>query len=212
MRRCASSGDTWPQWFDVWNVTNFAEREELQAVGLKETIPTIRHLIFSEAALLGGRRDLVVLAGISTGGATSVHTLFNLDIPKTAGGKLAAFIGFSCRCPFAGKAVVEMRDVLDLDEVPAHNDVLCNTPVLLEHYVDHPLVLIQNGRGLRDTHCEFGAHVLWKEYPDGGHWINSPIGIDDAVEFLDKFVVTKGKSQVSTSPHAQATPEAMDLS
>jgi hypothetical protein len=54
MRQCASSPDVWPQWFDVWNVQDFAEREELQAVGLKEVVPVIRDIIASEAAQLDG--------------------------------------------------------------------------------------------------------------------------------------------------------------
>lgn len=205
LRRCASSPDTWPQWFDVWNVGDFAEREELQAVGLREAVPAIRRLIANEAALLGGRWDRVVLAGISMGGATSVHTLFNLDVPIVAGGRrLAAFMGFSCRCPFVGRSLVEMRDTLGLDQVPTHNEVLRNTPMLLEHCIDDPLVLVENGRGLRETLCGFGAHVVWKEYPSGGHWFNSPSGMDDAVEFLNTYVVGKDNSE--------DTPDAMDLS
>ena len=212
MRRCASLPDTWPQWFDVWNVSDFAEREELQAVGLKESVPAIRRLIAKEAALLGGRWDRVVLAGISMGGATSVHTLFNLDIPTVAGGRLAAFMGFSCRCPFIGKSLVEMRGTLGLDQVPAHNEVLRNTPMLLEHCIDDPLVLVETGRSLRDTLREFGANVVWKEYPSGGHWFNSPSGTDDAVEFLNTYVVGKDSSKDNLVAIPQATPDAMDLS
>ncbi|KAK3363202.1 hypothetical protein B0T25DRAFT_596240 [Lasiosphaeria hispida] len=103
-------GDVFPQWFDVWNVGDFAEREELQAPGLRESVPAIRRILTSEAARLGGRWDRVVLAGISMGAATSVHTLFNLNVPADGGGRLAAFLGFSCRCPFAGRALEGMRD------------------------------------------------------------------------------------------------------
>lgn len=203
MRKCASSPETWPQWFDVWNVRDFAEREELQAIGLKEVIPSIRRILADEAALLGGRWDHVVLAGISMGAATSAHTLFNLDVPATAGGRLAAFVGFSCRCPFAGKSLPEMRAVLGLQDVPEHGDVLRNTPILLEHCIDDPLVLIRNGQGMRKTLQGFGAHVTWKEYPNGGHWFNSPTGMDDAVEFLNRHVLeqdpTKGTSKALTT-------------
>lgn len=212
MRRCASLPDTWPQWFDVWNVGDFAEREELQAVGLKEAVPAIRRLIVKEAALLSGRWDRVVLAGISMGGATSVHTLFNLDIPTVGGGRLAAFMGFSCRCPFIGRTLIEMRETLGLDQVPNHNEVLRNTPMLLEHCIDDPLVLVENGRSLRDTLREFGANVVWKEYPSGWHWFNSPSGIDDAVEFLNTYVVGKDSFKENLAAIPQATPDAMDLS
>ncbi|KZT06988.1 alpha/beta-hydrolase [Laetiporus sulphureus 93-53] len=212
LRKCASSPDTWPQWFDVWNVRNFAEREELQAIGLREAIPAIRRILASEAALLGGRWDRVVLAGISMGAATGVHTLFNLDVPAAGGGRLAAFVGFSCRCPFAGRTLAEMRKVLGVEEgVPDHADVLLNTPMLLEHCVDDPLVLVQNGCGLRDTLRGFGAQVEWKEYPSGGHWFNSPAGMDDAVDFLNRHVLEK-HSAGEPSMQPQASSDAMDLS
>jgi predicted esterase len=188
-RKCASSPDEWPQWFDVWNVRDFSENEYLQAVGLKEVVPIIRRLLINEASLLGGRLDRVVLAGISMGAATAAHVLFNFDAGQFVHGRLAAFVGFSCRCPFAGRSLAEMRNVLELEGVPDHNRVIQNTPVLLEHCIDDPLVLVQNGRGMRETLREFGAQVKWKEYTSGGHWFNSPAGIDDAVEFLNSCLL-----------------------
>ncbi|KAI9760390.1 MAG: hypothetical protein M4579_001686 [Chaenotheca gracillima] len=204
-RKCASSPATWPQWFDVWNVTDFAEREELQAVGLKEVVPVVRRILADEAARLDGRWDRVVLAGISMGGATGIHTLLNLDVPDAAGGKrLAAFLGFSCRCPFAGRTLAEMRDVLDLEGVPDDGDILLNTPMLLEHCIDDPLVLVQNGQGLRDILRGFGASVAWKEYPNGGHWFNSPAGMDDVVDFLITHVLGKDGAGETSPTQIQA--------
>ncbi|TQS33527.1 hypothetical protein Golomagni_06125, partial [Golovinomyces magnicellulatus] len=69
-RKCASAFDEWNQWFDVWNVQDFSEREELQAVGLKEVIPEIKALLKSEVEAVGSW-DRIILAGISMGGATS---------------------------------------------------------------------------------------------------------------------------------------------
>ncbi|KAK1772407.1 alpha/beta-hydrolase [Phialemonium atrogriseum] len=211
-RQCASSPDKWPQWFDVWNIRDFAEREELQVAGLKEVVPAIRCILANEAALLGGRWDRVVLAGISMGAATSVHTLFNLDVLAAGGGRLAAFLGFSCRCPFAGRTLAEMRNVLGLEGVPGHDDVLRNTPMLLEHCIDDPLVLVQSGRGLREILRGFGAHITWKEYPNGGHWLNSPTGTDDAVEFLNRHVLGTGRVEETSSIQPRGTSDAMDLS
>lgn len=210
-RKCASSPNVWPQWFDVWNVADFAENEDLQAIGLREVIPAVRDVVATEAAILGGRWDRVVLAGISMGAATSVHLLFNLDVPEY--GRLAAFMGFSCRCPFAGRTLAGMRAVLGLEGTPGHDAVLRNTPMLLEHCVDDPLVLVESGRGLRDTLCGFGAKVEWREYPSGGHWFNSPAGIDDAVVFLNEVVlVGKGVNEEVASHRAQVVSSAMDLS
>lgn len=188
-RRCASLPETWPQWFDVWNVADFSENEDLQAVGLREVVPAIRGILAGEAKRLGGRFDRVVLAGISMGGATGAHVLFNLDVPAAMGGRLAAFMGFSCRCPFVGRDLAGMRQVLGLEGTPRHGDVIRDTPVLLEHCVDDPLVLVQNGYGMRDTLRGFGAQVEWKEYLNGGHWFHSPDGMDDVVEFLNRRVL-----------------------
>ena len=213
MRRCASSPDTWPQWFDVWNVRNFADREDLQAEGLKEVVPAIRGMLANEAALLGGRWDRVVLAGISMGAATGVHVLLNLDVPAAEGGKIAAFIGFSCRCPFVGRDLQGMRKILELQGVPGGDDVVRRTPVLLEHCIDDPLVLVQNGRAMRDTLRGLGSCVVeWREYPDGGHWFNSPVGMDDAVEFLKRYVLDESILGGLFSAEPQTSSEAMDLS
>ncbi|KAH8908521.1 Phospholipase/carboxylesterase, partial [Coniochaeta sp. PMI_546] len=180
----AEPGTSWYQWFDVWNVRDFADREELQAQGLRESVPVIRRVIADEAAKLDGRWDRVILAGISMGAATSVHTLFNLDVPAGHGGGLGGFLGFCARCPLAGRSLRQMREALQLQGVPSHDTVLRKTPMLLEHCADDPLVLVQNGRGLRDTLRAFGASVDWKEYPRGGHWFNSPDGMDDVIDFL----------------------------
>ncbi|KAK0615707.1 Phospholipase/carboxylesterase, partial [Bombardia bombarda] len=179
------------QWFDVWNVHNLKEREDVSTPGLRESVAAIRRLLAREAAQLDGRWDRVVLAGISMGCATSVHTLFHLDdVPR-----LGAFLGFSGRCPFAGRpTLAEMRGVLAPVEgasVGGGDDgeegavqFLRKTPMLLEHCANDPLVLVQYGRQLRDTLRGFGAQVEWKEYPDGGHWFHSPTGTDDVVSFL----------------------------
>lgn len=219
-RELASApGTAWPQWFDVWNVRDFADREDLQAPGLREVVPSLRRLLADEAGRLGGRWDRVVLAGISMGAATGVHVLFNLDIPPSAGRRLAAFMGFCCRCPFAGRDLAGMRGVLGLPDAPGHDYVVRNTPVLLEHCVDDPLVLVENGRRMRETLRGFGAQVEWREYPRGGHWFQSPDGMDDAVAFLSKHVLGEGNTAggslagASLAGASTSTPsDAMDLS
>lgn len=52
--------------------------------------------------------------------------------------------------PFPERSLTETRAVLGLEDVTQNDSVVRNTPVLLEHYVDDPLVLIGNGRILRD--------------------------------------------------------------
>ena len=126
--------------------------------------------------------------------------------------RLGAFLGFSCRMPFPARSLAETRNVLGLEGVPDSDEVLRNTPVLLEHCIDDPLVLVGNGRILRDTLRGFGAEVLWKEYPKGGHWFNSPAGVDDAVEFLNNHLLEIPSVGGDLSVQAHAVPDSMDLS
>lgn len=196
-REATSCSGAWPpQWFDVWNVRDFTDREEVQTEGLKQVVPVIRNIISDEAAALGGDWARVVLAGISMGAATGVHTLFNLNIPAEGGGRPGAFLGFSCRCPFAGRDLAGMRNVLELENVPESDTAVANTPVLLEHCADDPLVLLQNGQQMRDILRGFGAQVEWKEYSDGGHWFQSPNGVEDMAAFVNQHVLgTKSLNQ-----------------
>ncbi|KAK3294460.1 Alpha/Beta hydrolase protein [Chaetomium fimeti] len=222
LRTVASTADQFrphvcPQWFDVWTPRDFAEREEVQLEGLRETVPAVRALLAREAGMLGGRWDRVVLAGISMGAASGVHTLLNLEVPAAGGGRLAAFMGFCARCPFAGRDLAGMREVLAVGGAPpaADNAVLRATPILLEHSAGDPLVLIERGRGLRDTLRGFGAQVEWKEYEGGAHWFHEPEGLDDVIEFLRKVVLVPGKVDGAGQGGpavAPAEPEAMDLS
>lgn len=194
IRRCANGNGYMHQWFDTWSSADFSLREELQVPGLKEIVPAIQLILAAEAERLGGRWDKVVLAGISMGGATSAHVMFNLAIPPLVPGsiiaanykpnRLAALMTFSSRCPYVGRPLEELRKILNLPGAANNSDVLRNTPMLLEHCIDDDLVPIDTGRSLRDTMTRFGAQVTWKEYPDGGHWFNAPTGIDDVVAFL----------------------------
>ncbi|KAL2127225.1 hypothetical protein VTI74DRAFT_11073 [Chaetomium olivicolor] len=218
LRPMASTATSWRpqgevrhQWFDVWNVRDFADREEMQLEGLREVIPAVRALIRREAEMLGGRWDRVLLAGISMGAATSVHTIFNLDVPAEGGGRLGAFLGFCARCPFRGRDLKGMREVMALGEgVPEGNEVLRRTPMMLQHCVDDPLVLIEWGRGLRDILRGFGAQVEWREYEKGGHWFKDPEGLDDLVEFVKRVVLGKGESEGGQGQLVE--DGAMDLS
>ncbi|TWU72157.1 hypothetical protein ED733_003723 [Metarhizium rileyi] len=207
-------GNKVSQWFDIWNVSDFSEREEMQLPGLKESIVMLRKVLGVEANILGGHWDKIILAGISQGAATATHALLNLKLPAAAEdgagltGGLAAFVGFSCRMPFPGRTLGETRAVLGLEDVPADDEVIQKTPMLLEHCVDDPLVLVQNGRVLRDTLRGFGAQVHWREYPDGGHWFHSPTGMDDVAEYLTHVLGLSASQAVGSA----AVGVRMDMS
>lgn len=198
------------QWFDVWNTNDFSDREELQAVGLRESVSSIKKILAAEAEILAGKWENLILMGISQGGATSIHTLINLSLPPGVQ-KLGAFIGFSCRMPFPNLSLSETRKKLGVwDGKEGDERVLRNTFMLLEHCVDDPLVKVEWGRDLRDSLKGFGAKVAWREYVDGGHWFNSPQGMDDVVEFLETVVLGKGGPPPSLGQASAG--DAMDLS
>ena len=51
----------------------------------------------------------------------------------------------------------------------------------------HDLIFVDYGRQLRESLRSFGCQrVEWTEYPEGGHWINSPKGIDEIAMFLKR--------------------------
>ncbi|KAI4861238.1 alpha/beta-hydrolase [Hypoxylon rubiginosum] len=201
---------TWPQWFDIWNVLDMSDGEDLQAPGLRDSVASVRRIVRNEARKVGGL-DRVLLSGISQGGATAVHALLHLgavaaeDAPpeKLAEprvvvdldeppppARLCGLLCFSCWLPFPGGTLEETREVIGLDgedddPVREKNDeIVRHTPAFLGHCADDPVVFPEYGRLLRDELRGFGMEVEWNEYPDGGHWLNSPQGVDDVVDFL----------------------------
>ncbi|KAJ4421920.1 hypothetical protein N0V82_003417 [Gnomoniopsis sp. IMI 355080] len=178
------------QWFDLWDAVSL-EHEMLMQPGLKSSVERIRALVADEAAKLGRRWDKIVLMGISQGGATSVHTILNLVFPAGYIGpkRLGAFVGVSCRLPFPDRNLQDTRKILGLPGAEHEGDeVVVNTPVLLEHCIDDQTVLVASGKQLRDTLRTFGANVEWREYPEGGHWFKSPEGLQDLKAFLEKVL------------------------
>jgi lysophospholipase-2 len=60
------------------------------------------------------------------------------------------------------------------------------TPIFLSHSKDDEVVPIGNGEKLCKGLRSLGASVSWREYEDGGHWVNEPQGVDDMVAFLSE--------------------------
>ncbi|KAK4183968.1 putative acyl-protein thioesterase [Podospora australis] len=179
------------QWFDTWDIANLSEKEDLQIPGLKESVIGIREIVEQEVDELDGQWAKVFLAGISQGGATAVHTLLNLT---AAGGldqdsRLGGLMIFSGRMPFPGRTITETRAVLCLDGVPGDNELVRNTPALVQHCIDDHLSYIANGRAVRDSLKGFGVQVTWHEYPVGGHWLHSPNGLEDTAHWLRRHIM-----------------------
>lgn len=206
------------QWFDVWDIKQPEEREELIIPGLQESIAQIIETIKKEVREVS--LDRIILGGISQGCATSLLTLL------ASGLRLGGFVGWCGWLPLEKKirevpsgcssdigqvsrhvqAILELNVVgLDLlqDESPSNDESavsfeessastsvrsLGKTPVFLAHARDDGTVPFAMGESLRDSVQELGFPVVWREYEDGGHWIHSTRGADDMVDFLRKAI------------------------
>lgn len=62
-----------------------------------------------------------------------------------------------------------------------------NTPVLLVHGTDYPMVTVELGRQVIGIMKRAGMEVEWLEYVGAegdGHWIKAPEGFDAILKFL----------------------------
>jgi lysophospholipase-2 len=168
---------------------------------LKESVQGILDLIQTEAALISP--DRIILGGISQGCATAIHTLL------CGGMQLGGFIGLSSWLPFEPGIATTMADNIGWSIVgkrlqhghqmlitptnqtettlvrsDLRSTFVLKTPVFLSHSKDDDVVPIANGKKLCATLEKLGMEVSWKQYEDGGHWINEPQGVDDLVLFI----------------------------
>ncbi|KAK8105708.1 phospholipase/Carboxylesterase [Apiospora kogelbergensis] len=211
LRSARFDGAEMSQWFDMWSVEDPEERPETQRDGLQRSVGQILSLIRQEGDdgqfAAGVPRSRIFLCGISQGFATAVAAL----LAEGQGG-FAGMIGLCSWMPSATRAEVsfgeddnnttpslsQLRTVFTM--TPSSNtaneqmggavkvDSLRQIPILITHSLDDNVVPVGNGRRLRDILRLHGFTVEWKEYPDGGHWINEPQGVDDMVHFLRKYM------------------------
>ncbi|KAH9993875.1 phospholipase/carboxylesterase family protein [Xylariaceae sp. FL0662B] len=186
------AGETTPQWFDIWSLSNPDEKPHLQVEGLRESTRRLIALVQAEASQVGGLQN-VVLAGISQGGAAAVHVLLNLAAPQVADGqaatgpandRLGAFVGLSSWMSLAADSAEGACDALGLEGRSPSSTIYRNTPVFLSHSANDGIVPVEQGRKLRDTLVRYGMSVAWTEYERGGHFLYAPRGVDDIVTFL----------------------------
>lgn len=180
------------QWFDMESVQKLChDPEGIQIAGMRESLAFVAEVVEREAAEIGGL-DKVFLGGISQGCATGITALLIIGQP------MAGFIGFCGWCPFAdavsrgGQAIrAWIRERLRPSQT-AENQIdassissALRTPILLQHANDDGVVPIALGQDMRAKLAVLGAGVQWREYGEGGHWINEPEGIDDMVKFVE---------------------------
>lgn len=186
------------EWFDIYSLTDPTAREELQVEGLRDSVGFLLKLIHNEVELLNGDASRLFIMGISQGYATGLLAMLAEQY------KLGGFIGLSGWMPFRAQieemgkkgsgGPVMRAEVLDtffkttfglegLKSNVSAQSVL-STPVLLCHAVDDEMVDIELNRQACAALKALGMEVEWKEYQDGGHWINEPQGHDDILVFL----------------------------
>ena len=157
----------------------------------------LRNLIRDEIELLDGDASHLFIMGISQGCATGLLAML------VGRCKLGGFIGLSGWMPF--RTQIEaigrnefgdpvMRAELDTfftstigleDPTPDMSALsVLSTPVLLCHAADDEVVDIELNRQACAALEGLGMKVQWKQYQDGGHWINEPQGYDDIGTFL----------------------------
>lgn len=177
-RRSARFDAEMRQWFDVWSVENPAERPELQEAGMLQSVRRIGGLIREESRKVP--RSHIFLGGISQGFTTALASYLS-DEPCGGEGGIAGLVGLCGWMP-------EMRrDGLLIPRAVG------DTPVFLGHSVDDDVVPIERGRELRDRLLALKFSVEWREYADGGHWVNEPQGVDDIAGFLKAHMTTSSR-------------------
>ncbi|KAI9686897.1 MAG: hypothetical protein M1822_002650 [Bathelium mastoideum] len=192
IRPFACFGENLSQWFDMWSTEEPHVRKEIRLDGLQESSLFIQQVIDAESKLVP--LSHIFLCGISQGCATALSTL--LCGRKTLGG----FIGFCGWMPYGDEielstdkpaALRQMQARLDKDATNASQATRPDigtkalaTPVFLSHSRDDNVVPVQCGLAMSKALREIGMQVTWKEYQDGGHWIQEPQGIDDLVDFM----------------------------
>ncbi|KAI1122168.1 lysophospholipase II [Nemania abortiva] len=187
-------GTDMSQWFDMWSVENPAERPELQRPGLERSVEQILSIIKEQELLVP--RERIFLGGISQGFATAIATFFT----DTREG-FAGLIGLCSWMPvtfrnadyqsFGTSENPQNSPDNAQQRPPAVVESNRKTPIFLGHSADDDVVPIANGRELRDIVQSRRFQVEWREYEDGGHWINEPQGIDDIAHFMNSLMVNK---------------------
>ncbi|GKZ25941.1 hypothetical protein AbraIFM66951_002449 [Aspergillus brasiliensis] len=181
-------------WFDAYSLDDITEHQASQVPGLQESVFYILGILEQEISLLDGKTTHVYLGGISQGMATALWSWFCAC--SRVKGRLGGVLGFCGWMPFAerfedgdlgaGRRLVEFCS--GVVGVPMVEDVrILNTPVLLGHGTDDPMVSVELGRQVAGIMKRAGIKVEWIEYVGAegdGHWIKEPEGFDAILKFL----------------------------
>ncbi|RAK89307.1 lysophospholipase/carboxylesterase family protein [Aspergillus costaricaensis CBS 115574] len=182
-------------WFDAYSLDDITERQESQVSGLRDSVSHVLDVLGKEIELLNGKTTHVYLGGISQGMASALWSWFCAS--SKVQGRLGGVLGFCGWMPFAerfdngdldrGRRLVEFCS--EVVGISAGDDMrFLNTPVLLGHGTDDPMVSVELGWQVVGIMKRAGMEVEWLEYVGAegdGHWIKAPEGFDAILRFLE---------------------------
>lgn len=203
-----------PAWFEAHSLADVTARQDLQVVGITESVRDIKAIVDEEIERLGGTAERLVLGGISQGAAIGLWTLL---CQNNISRRLGAFVGASAWLPFfttindllcdceesvhtdnqqalsvettdAGLFVGSMMAPLRRTLRSGHGHAsLLATPIFSGHGTDDAYVDVGLGRQARDALTRIGFNVTWKEYSGAeqeGHWLKEPEQVEDIANFM----------------------------
>jgi len=206
-----------PQWFDVYNLSTPDVRSGYQIEDIQAVLPLLQHIVDAEDESFKscGRKGVVVM-GISQGCAVVSHLVMSrsekiLGMVGIAGwmgacGKVEGVLDSVDRESteeVEGEGREDRNEERRRKKVGAVRDLMTHAdsgsgdqstvlrkdfPVLLVHCEDDYTVDIKQGQRAAKAFERMGAKMEWKEYVDGGHWLNEPKGMDDLYTFLAKIM------------------------
>ena len=138
-----NGGNVMRAWYDI-AMTDIARLPDER--GIRESQAQVNALIAREESR-GVPADRIVLAGFSQGGAIALQAA--LRHPK----KLAGVMALS--------TYLTLADTLAAEASPANRD----TPILMAHGTQDPVVPLKLAASSRDKLVELGWKVEWREYP-----------------------------------------------
>lgn len=139
-----NNGYVMPAWYDLLTMDIGGNRED--ANGIRKSIEDINALIEHEIER-GIPAENIFLLGFSQGSAMALST--GLRYPK----KLGGIIGLSGYLPIIDETAGERHQ--------ANQD----TPILMIHGTQDPVVAVTRGEQSRDTLRDWGYDVEWHDYP-----------------------------------------------
>ncbi|KAF4982239.1 hypothetical protein FZEAL_2123 [Fusarium zealandicum] len=186
-----------PMWFELKDGGD-GERD---CEGLREAIGYVKGVLKEEKSRL--RDGVVMLGGISQGGAVGLWTVLSLmgdEDGNNVGEWMGGFVGSSTWIPFGDEVdkILMAADQVDgsveqmLGSLVHNHRHGSSIPILMGHGLDDAYVDVDLGRQASMILKQVGCDVDWKEYRGAeqeGHWFKVPEQMDHIYDFMRRDMV-----------------------